>query len=92
MIELLAGGHEGEGDLLAQLAQGSFAALPVGVSAEAGADLGAQGLGVGEIGFEQRAVDVEGERIKPHIGLFLDPGFVGFQFGNKSLKCFGCGE
>jgi hypothetical protein len=34
LVSAYRGGHEGEGDLLAQLAQGGFAALPDEVSAE----------------------------------------------------------
>ena len=38
------GGHEGEGDLLAQLAQGGFAGLTVGVSAEGSPEADRQAL------------------------------------------------
>jgi len=86
------GGHEGEGDLLAQLAQGSFAALPVGVSDEDGADLVVQGLGVWEIGFKQPAVDEEGERIKPFIGLLLEAHLIGLQFMQQGLQGLGVAE
>jgi hypothetical protein len=37
-------GHEGEGDLLAQLAQGGFAGLTVGVSAEGSPEADRQAL------------------------------------------------
>ena len=86
------GGHEGEGDLLAQLAQGGFAALPVGVSAEGGADLGAHGLGVGDMGIEQPAVVEEGERIKPFIGLLLEAHLIGLQFMQQGLQGLGGAE
>jgi len=65
------GGHEGEGDRLAQLAQGGFAALPVGVSAKGIPEADRQALcSLGSAAIESSgAVELGGVAVLPSNGV-----------------------
>ncbi|MBL6600869.1 MAG: hypothetical protein ISP41_18440 [Alphaproteobacteria bacterium] len=73
-VQVVRLGVDGEGDLLAELAEGVLALVPVGVIGEGLADLAADRFGCGDLGVKKGAIDEPGETVEASLGLLLLSG------------------